>query len=246
MPTLLLAETFIKNRLECIHSLTPYAHKGPSSSFTFAENVKDMSVAKFTTALFGRNIQKNLMTLPALRNEERGIYIYSDETSFWYKLPKLKSKGEFMPLYFKIDDVRINKSPVYLTYYDGVESTGKEYGNKSVNLSLKTPTEEEISKYTSMKMSSLQDSQSDVAFAENFKEMLKTIHFVYERNIERSNSIETKKITEKFKSALNNCTNLFLRTNDKEYAELVNLASHEFKSYDATIPKLNGTRGLEK
>lgn len=218
------AENKIKNRLDCIESLTPYSQKGASTSFKFSENVKAMNLKEFSSALIGFEKKKNLMTLPSTRNGDRGVYLYADDMAFWYKLPKLHKKGEFLPNYLKIENKQIAKSPLYLTYYDGVESTGAEYSNKSVDLSLKP---NEASTFTTMQMSTIQDSESENVFLENFKRLLKSIHSVYERSTENSASTKKKQITEKFKLTLNSCADLFKQSGDKEYLELTQSAAEE-------------------
>lgn len=227
------AEVVLKNRLDCIDSLVPFTQKGSSTSFKFLENVKDMNLKEFSSALIGMDKRKNLMTLPTTRNGERGFYLFSDEGSFWHPLPKLKKKGEFLPQYLKVENLLISKSPLYLTYYDGVESSGAEYSNKSVSLSLKKPGNEDPATYTNMQMIAVKDSESESAFLNNFKGMLNTIHAVKERYSERKNVNDKKEFNEKLNASLNNCSHLLKKSGDKEYLELTNAAVEEFKSGEA-------------
>lgn len=238
------AEVVSKNRLDCIESLTPYSQKGASTSFKFVENVKAMNLKEFSSALIGIDKRKNLMTLPSTRNGERGVYLYADDMAFWYKLPKLQKKGEFLPHFLKIENKQIAKSPLFLTYYDGVESTGAEYSNKSVNLSLKNSESSESSaapSFTNMQMAAIQDSESQNALLENFKRLLKSIHHVYGRSTEKSSPKHRKEITEKFRITLNSCADLFKQSGDKEYLELTKSAAEEFNLREAMKTAPDGT-----
>jgi hypothetical protein len=225
-----IAGGVLKSRLDCIESLASFSQKGPSTSFKFLEKVKDVSLLEFSAAIIGMDKRKNLMTLPTTRNGERGLYLFSDEGSFWHPLPKLRKKGEFLPQYLKVENNQISKSPLYLIYYDGVESTGAEYSNKSVSLHLNKSDIEAYAPIVNIQTTAIQDSESEKAFLNNYKLQLSKIQNVYERSNELKNASQKKQFTEKLKAALGSCTDSLKKSGDKEYLELIKAASEEFKT----------------
>lgn len=230
--TSLYADTILKNRLDCTEALSHLARKGSGTSFKFNENVKNMNMKEFTKAVVGVDVQKNLVTIPGTRDGLRGVYLYTNDGTFWHQLPKLQKKGEFLPLNFKIEEKGISKTPLYLTYYDGVESNGNEYSNKSINLSTIKPAKEEINNFKTMPLKALQDQTSKENFNQNFKNILNTMPLVFERETQKVKPNTKKEITEKYKNALDNCALNFKQSNDQEYLELIKSASTLFNSAD--------------
>lgn len=220
LPNFARADVLNQNRLSCLDSIKGITQKGFSTSFTYSEKVQNMSMKEFALGLVKKETKKNLMILPTKRNGERGFYVYADDSSFWYKLPKLKKNGEFLPLNYQISDKRISKSTLYLTYYDGVESNGMEYSNKSVSLTTQVPQEDPKS-FAPMELKAIQDDASLAAFDENFRHLLSTVDNVRERANQLKSAVERKKMQSNIDDKLNDCLKLFKESKDDSYHKLV-------------------------
>ena len=176
----------------------------------------------------------------------RGFYLYTDNGPFWYQLPKIIKKGEFKPNFLKIENNEISKTPLYLTYYDGVESSGAEYSNKSVGMTTFSKDLTNLQEFHPASVVGILDGDSNLAFLENYKKLLSTIYPVYLRNIENTSPKKKQEVKDKFKKSLAACEELFKQTHDLDFLNLTKSALTEFDEHIKHVPDEEGSASAKK
>lgn len=225
------AEGQFEGRISCYQGLKHDARFTRAKVFNWKESSKIDSLSSYAKALFNKSETKNLLIFPTKRNDERGFYIFTDQGSYWHKLPKLEKAGEMTTLHYVIKNSAISAHPLYITYFDFVEKNGAEYFNKSVTLDTEKP---QLATFQDMTLAQDYNYGIEDEFKTDLTTMVTSVKDIFENKMR----LYPKEIKENMELTLKNLSHCKekLTKSDKSIEDNVNAVSDSIKDKFKNAP----------